>query len=287
MGSLRLASHKYLCNRVPTIYEAYESECRILSDHDPSMLKSVEKAFRVLAVFRSEQRSLGLSEISEITQIDKSGTQRLVHTLSKLGYLDKDSKTKLYQISPKFLEFSADYIKSNLILKAAAPHLLNLSKITEEAVNLTVHDNTHIIYAQRLISRHVLANDVVIGTRLPVYCTAPGHAILSTMCEKEAKEIIEHSELIAFTKSTVLDVDEILQRIQTTKKVGYSVMIDQIYMNDVSVAAPIATIPSRRKMALSISVNKIRMSPEDVESHFAPLLTSTAQILSSSSLLSQ
>lgn len=58
---------------------------------------------------------------------------------------------------------------------------MHLSKTTEETVNLAVRDDTDIVFVSRFMSRHVLDNDVIIGTRLLAYCTAPGIAILSCL----------------------------------------------------------------------------------------------------------
>lgn len=79
---------------------------------------------------------------------------------------------------------------------------MHLSKTTEETVNLAVRDDTDIVFVSRFMSRHVLDNDVIIGTRLLAYCTAPKIAILSCLPSAEAHTILSKSNLHPFTLHT-------------------------------------------------------------------------------------
>ena len=49
-------------------------------------------------------------------------------------------------------------------------------------VSLSVLDGTEIVYVARLLSRHMVSTNVIVGTRLPAYCTAPGIAIRCCIC---------------------------------------------------------------------------------------------------------
>ncbi len=53
---------------------------------DALMVRSVEKAFRVLGAFNSDQSTLSLSQIVSLTDLDMSAAQRFTHTLMKLGF---------------------------------------------------------------------------------------------------------------------------------------------------------------------------------------------------------
>ena len=54
---------------------------------DILMVGSVEKAFRVLSAFDEHHRTLSLTELADVIDLDRSATQRFAHTLTKLGYL--------------------------------------------------------------------------------------------------------------------------------------------------------------------------------------------------------
>ena len=71
---------------------------------DPAwFVASVEKAFQVLRAFESRQRSLSLTEIADVTGLDKSAVQRFTYTLADLGYLKKDKETRrLHDLSQDY-----------------------------------------------------------------------------------------------------------------------------------------------------------------------------------------
>ena len=186
------------------------------------MVRSVEKAFRVLEAFDGSNRSLSLAQIGANVGLDKSASQRFTHTLTKLGYLQKDPVTKRFELSLRSLEMARHFITANPLVKHAMPYLLHLSRETEEAVNLTLPDGPEIVFAARFMSRHMLNTDVVVGTRMPAFCTAPGRAILSRLPAAEARALIERSPLQAFTPQTVHTVDGLVERLDAARNAGYA-----------------------------------------------------------------
>jgi DNA-binding IclR family transcriptional regulator len=244
------------------------------------MVKSVEKAVRILNAFNNGQPSMNLSEVAAVTGLDKSGAQRFTHTLVQLGLLRKDPDTKRFELTPRVLEFGANYTRSSTLVRAAVPYLLNLSQTTEESVSLTVLDDVDVVYVQRLLSRNMLTTDVRTGTRLPAYCTAPGIAILSGLPRAEALAILNRSDRKPITPKTHWEIETILEEIDRAIAQGYAFAVDQIYLNDISVAAPIYGTDGRAIAAVSIGVSRLRCSVEDACARFAPLLVSVAETLS-------
>lgn len=251
-----------------------------MTEHDSLMVRSVEKAIRVLAAFGNGQPSMSLAEIAGLAGMDKSGAQRFAHTWIQLGYMRRDPESKRLELTPRVLEFGAFYNRSNQLIRAAAPYLLNISKITEESVSLTVLDGTDIVYVYRLLSRNMLTTDVIIGTHLPAYCTAPGLAILSGLPREEVQDLLEASDRTPYTPSTVTEIPALLDRIENAARQGFALAEDQIYVNDVSVAVPILGPGQRAVAAVSIAANKLSLSAEAAVEKFVPLLAPVAKNLS-------
>src|SRR5436190_18996653 len=90
-------------------------------------VNSVEKAMRVLGAFSPRRRQLSLSQIATITELDMSAAQRFTFTLLHLKLLRKDSESKLYELSPRMLDFGYHYIASNELVSRATPFLQQLS----------------------------------------------------------------------------------------------------------------------------------------------------------------
>lgn len=244
------------------------------------MVNSVEKAFRVLSAFGRQHQTLNLSQVASETGMDLSAAQRFTHTLTRLGYLHKDAETKRFELTAKTLDLGYHFIRSSRLVDRAMPYLMHLSKETEETVNLTMREGPEIIFVSRFLSRHVLNTDVIIGTRMPAYCTAPGIAMLSRLPEDEAMAVIDASDLKAHTPSTVWQRDALRDKIRQAAAQGYATAFEEVYLGDASIAAPILDHRGRPEGAVNVAVSCSRYTREEVVTRFSALIIAAAHAIS-------
>jgi DNA-binding IclR family transcriptional regulator len=250
---------------------------------DPMFVNSVEKAFRVLNAFNIERPTLSLTQLAATTGLDVSATQRFAHTLVQLGYLRRNSRTKHYELTTLNLQVAYQFAQSNELIRHALPYIQHLSQSTEETTNLSVREGTEIVYIARFMSRHVLAPNVTAGRRLPIYCTAPGRAILSQLPPAKVRELLDNVPLRAYTPHTITRVSDILDKINAARLKGYSVCIEEMRLDDISVAAPVLGNDGQPVGAVNIAVSKARYTPELAELRFAPLVISAGRAISGGS----
>lgn len=248
---------------------------------DPLYVRSIEKAFRVLTAFGTGHATLSLSQIAAVAELDKSAAQRFTHTLERLGYLRKDPETKRFSLTPRALDPAYHYMRASPIVDRAIPYLLELSRATEESVSLSVLDGTEIVYVARILSQHMVSSNVIVGTRLPAYCTAPGVAMLARLSRRDARSVLRRSDLRAYTPGTTWKMEDLEAKLERTARLGYALAVEEIFPSDVSLGAAIIGPRNETLGAVSLSVSRLRVSPEDAEQRFAPLLTVTAHALSS------
>ena len=251
-----------------------------MSEVSALFVQSVEKAMKVLTAFDGSKRQLSLSEIAVITDLDSSAAQRFTHTLAALGYLVKDPGTRKYELSVRLLDFTYHYLASNDLVHRATPVLQKLARDTEEVCNLTVPDGTDIVFVLRIISRNVMNPNVIVGSRLPAYCTAPGLAMLSTWPAEEVDDFLGRSALEKHTPRTVTDPRKIKARLARIRAVGYAHTQDELYPDDISTAAPVLDPGGRAVGALNIAVSRARWNAERDEERYAGLLRSAAAAVS-------
>lgn len=247
---------------------------------DPLMVNTVAKAFKVLNVFDKGHGSLTLSQISQMTGLDVSSAQRFTHTLTQLGYLNKDPVTRQFELAIKTLDLAYHYTRGSRLVDRAMPVLQHLSKETQEAVSLTVLDGNEIVFVSRFLSRQSLNTDIITGSRLPAYCTSPGRAILSRMPEAEARDILLRSDLRTYTPSTPTDVEQVLATLRDARSNGYAAAFEEIYHGDASVAAAILGPDGSVVAAISIAVPLARFSRKDVLDTFPKLAIAAARGIS-------
>lgn len=247
---------------------------------DRLLVKSVVKAFRLLEVFDAENPALNIKQLAERCEMDRSATQRFVHTLTKLGYLRRNDETQLIEPTVRTLDIASQFLHAHPLVDKARPYLLNLSKETEGSVSLSVIDGSDVVFLSRLLSRNMLDTDVTIGSRLPVFCTSPGLAMLSQLPEQEARALLEQAPLRAHTPNTIWELPAIMERLKTFRNQGYALTVEEYYFSDISMAAPIFDRHNRPRAAVSIAMSRLRRVPEDVANEFSGILTATARQLS-------
>lgn len=255
---------------------------RVARSNDPLMVRSVQKAFRVLEAFVSNSSVMSLGELARELDVDKSTAQRFAHTLEKLGYLKKDEATRRYELGIKVLNLSFGFLHANALLDRAMPYLLHLSRETEETINMTVLDGSEIVFVSRFMSKHLFNTDVTIGTRMPVYCTAPGLAMLSKLPRSEAIGLLEACDRQQITEHTTWKMDALVHKLDASAARGYATAFEEFYHDDLSISAPIFN-DGRPVAAATISVSRSRYTPEAAERTFAPLVVAAARSISHSS----
>ncbi|WP_322060033.1 IclR family transcriptional regulator [Paraburkholderia sp. J63] len=230
---------------------------------------STEKTFRVLHAFDGPSRHMTLVDIARAAQLDRSATQRVVHTLEALGYLSRVPDTRSYGLTSKMLQFSYNYIRANELIDKASPYLLEISRHLGETTNLLELDGHEIVFVARFPGRHLVNVDIVVGARLPAMFTASGIAILSRLPEARVKQILAQTRLEPMTHYTEIKPEKLLERIRLAARRGYVVIENETVLGDISVAAPITDHGGTAVAAINIAVPTTRWSVERAEAELA------------------
>ncbi|HET8746915.1 MAG TPA: IclR family transcriptional regulator [Ramlibacter sp.] len=242
----------------------------------PLFLGSVAKCFQVLEALNTVGRPVGLTEIASLSGLDRSGVQRITHTLRVLGYLRQDPGTKAFRLSGRMLEFGHTVLATNRLRERAQPHLEALNRRTGETVNLMELEGEEIVYVSRFPSIHAVSVDLHVGSRLPAFCTAAGRAILSRLDAAEALTHLKAARRTRMTPHTVTDLNGLRERLEQARELGYALNDQEAFLGDVSVAAPLMDHRGHPLGAVNIAVPSPRWKVEDVVARLVPALLRTA-----------
>lgn len=250
-------------------------------------VSSVEKGFAVLRAFRQGQREFGLrdlslSQISQISGLDKSAAQRFTNTLVELGYLEKNERTKRYHPAVGLIDFYYTYLVSSRLAEIAMPRLIEASKVYGTTVNLCEPVGTEIIYTIRIPHQKAFFRATIPGRRMPAFCTAPGIAILSHRPKEEAEALLAACDMKPVTEWTDTDPKKIRRRIAAARRNGYDISLQQSLQHEISTAAPVLDSEGRAFAAVQIPVYMPAWDIAAVKEKIIPLITETARAISGS-----
>ncbi|UVK35925.1 helix-turn-helix domain-containing protein (plasmid) [Mesorhizobium sp. AR10] len=243
-------------------------------------LGTIEKGLLVLDTFCANPRPMTLAEVAEASGLNKSATQRVLYTLRALKYLAHSETTRQYSLSARSMDIGNAYLRSNPIVEATFPYLLEANKRSQETVNLTELDGTDIMFISRVPSRKVMSSYVTIGTRLPAFATAPGRAIMAHLDAAAADEILSASKLHAITPNTVTDRRQIAEELERVRQKGYAVANEEAMLGDISTAAPVFGYDNHVVAAVNIAASTANWTIERVEAELSPITVEIARQMS-------
>lgn len=245
-------------------------------EESPLFLGSVAKCFQVLEALNTAGRAVGLTELAQLAQLDRSAVQRITHTLRVLGYLRQDPATRSFTLSGRMLEFGHTVLATDQLRERAQPHLEALNRRTGETVNLMELEGQEIVYVARYPSLHAVSVDLHVGSRLPAFCTAAGRAILSRMDEADAMARLKAARRTAMTRHTVTDLAGLRDLLAQARSLGYALNDQEAFVGDISVAAPLLDPGGQPLGAVNIAVPSPRWQRQQVLDRLAPQLLKTA-----------
>ncbi|WP_037380049.1 IclR family transcriptional regulator [Sinorhizobium americanum] len=243
-------------------------------------LGTIEKGLLVLDTFCANPRPMTLAEVSEASGLNKSATQRVLYTLRALRYLTHSETTRQYSLSARTMDIGNAYLRSNPIVEATFPYLLEANKRSQETVNLTELDGSDIIYISRVPSRSVMSSYVTIGTRLPAFATAPGRAIMANLSPSVTEDLLKTSDFAAITPYTITTRHELVDELEKVRRKGFAIANQEAMLGDISTAAPIFGYDNHVVAAVNIAASTANWTVEKVEAELSPIIVEIARQMS-------
>ena len=146
------------------------------------MLKTVDRAWRLLLLFDEIDREYRVGEIASMLGTDKSIASRLSATLAKRGFLERAPGSEAFRLGPEFVRLGmlAAATSQNMVEVARVP-MERLAEETGETVNLArLEDGKTVNIAQADGPRLVGVGDWI-GYRTEPHTTANGKVLLAFM----------------------------------------------------------------------------------------------------------
>jgi DNA-binding IclR family transcriptional regulator len=203
------------------------------------LIGSVLKAAKLLALFNEESPKLRNIDIARKTGFNKSTVMRLLLSLEKAGYVEKDPLTGEYSIGVALFEVGSKYLDRTDLHRQVMPILSELAGRCNETGYLAVLNGREAVYLDRVESSKAIRTTSRVGSRVPLYCTGAGKAILAFQEEEQIQNIIKNTKIKAFTSQTLTEKGKILKNLQEVRQRGWAID-NQEYEEEIkSIGAPL------------------------------------------------
>lgn len=243
------------------------------------MIQSVDRALQILEVLKTHTRGLGVTEISNHLDVAKSTAHRLLSSLEKFDYVQKDSFHNTYSLGLKFIEMSETVMENLNIVDISRPLIEKLSMETGEIVHLVIHDQHEIVYIDKVDNRSAIRIYSQIGRRGPLHCTAVGKCILAFMNDHEKERLLQDYTMKSFTENTIVTLEALAQELNRVRSAGFSYDNEEHELGIRCIAAPIFDSSGKVKHAISVTGPINRMTDQHIDKYL-PLLKETTLLIS-------
>lgn len=227
-----------------------------------SGVQSVERAFRLLELLGSADDFLPISDLARMSELSLGTTHRLLDTLVRLEYVERDPFSRRYTLGSKSLQLRGAVIGHMNLGMQAMPVMKALMQQVNETVHLAVLNDGEIVYIDRIEGLHTQGMYTRIGKRAPAHCTALGKVLLAFQPEAAWREIVARRGLRAFTPHTITTVAALERELAKIRERQFAIDEQEVELGIRCVAAPVRDYSGSVVAAVSISGPTTRILPQ-------------------------
>ncbi|MBS6194923.1 MAG: IclR family transcriptional regulator [Clostridiales bacterium] len=227
-------------------------------------IQVADRLFQVLETL-AETGPLPLTDLSRRLSLNKSTIHRLLTSLICLGYVKQDDDTGKYGLSFKILSLSNRFLDQMDILDTVRPMLRQISKQTGETVHFVQLDGLEAVYICKEESTQNSVRMVSkVGSRIPLYCSGVGKAMMADMSPDKIAAIWKKSEKKALTSHTITNYEDFLSCLTEVRRNGYALDNEENELGVRCIAVSLPDFSGSSCYAVSISAPVTRMSDERI-----------------------
>ncbi len=233
-----------------------------------NLVQTIERVSLILDILGQNPQGISVRDLSSKVSLPKGTTHRLLSSLSYLGYVRQDSKTRNYSLGFKLVELGNLLLGQLDLRKEAAPFLKDLAERTKETVHMVILDRNEVVYIDKVEGDHNpsgLRMASRIGLRNPAHSSAVGKVLLSHLSEDEMNQIIKEKGLPKRTENTITDHIQLKECLKIVRTQGYAIDDEENERGIRCVAAPIYNESGKAVAAISITGPAFRMTKKVIQ----------------------
>jgi len=198
-------------------------------------VQAVDRACRLLAEVIRTAEPLSVGELSRRTGLHQSTTSRLLASLQRHGFVERDAARGRVRIAAALVGQITSRSVRQALLDAAGPILENIGRTTSETVNLSVPVAGKLVdNIAQVDAPHILATTNWVGRFIPLHCSSPGKIFLAYGVAE-----LPNGPLARFTPQTITDRRAVEAELKLVRRRGFATLMDELEPGLRAVAVPV------------------------------------------------
>ena len=200
----------------------------------PSVLLN---GLRVLESFSMAEPVLGVTEIARKVDLHKSSVSRILATLEKAGYVERDDSSGRFRLGLGLIALTGPLLANLDVRRMAHPELAELTQRTGETSALMVWNGHESVVVEQVPSPKQVKHTAAVGTRYDTYASSSVQVFLSDMPRAEVQRLFERRLLLGPDDAD--SVSEYLDELGEIRDRGYAVNDGRTSIEEVGISAPV------------------------------------------------
>lgn len=216
-----------------------------------SNMRSLDRAFDLLAVLQSAKQPLRLSEIARRSGLHIATGQRILNVLLDRGYAARAGD--FYTAGPAALAVAHAFMVTNPLSLLAQTTLQQLAATTGFTASLYVRVEDSRVLVARVESESPLSYVLPVGERLPLHLGGAGKIFLAEMARDEIESILPDDETIRLASGKTTSKSELGAELEKIRSQGHAFSVGERSFGIASIAAPVRSSDATLVAVLGIT----------------------------------
>jgi DNA-binding IclR family transcriptional regulator len=216
-------------------------------------MSSTLRCLRVMELLAEAPFELGVTELAERLASPVSSVHRLCATLVASGFVEADSATKRYRLSPKSLWVGSGYLRHSEIYRGAFFPMQELARKLPGTVQLGVLDERSVVFIHSIGYSRSIDAYARVGLRRPLHATATGKLFLVDMSPVEVDRVLAGG-MEVYTDKTICSPEQLKAELGVIAQRGYATNDGELLPGYFVIAAPIFGRNQHTIAAISVTL---------------------------------
>lgn len=219
---------------------------------------------KVLEAFSIDEPVLGVTEIARQVELHKSSVSRILATLEKAGYVERDAQSGRFRLGLGLIALAGTLLADLDVRRVAGSSLDQLTRRTGETSALVVWNGHESVVVEQVTSPKQVKHTSAIGTRYDTYESSSVQAFLAEMTPGEVERLFERRLLVGVQDGRPLE--DFLAELRQVRERGVAINDGRTSVEEVGIAAPVRDHRGVVVAAVLLSAPRFRVPQSMLES---------------------
>lgn len=219
-----------------------------------SEVQTLARGLKIIDLLADAEDGLTAAQLIELLEIDKSGISRLMRTLVKYHFVDRDDERRRYYLGVHVHELGSRAGQHATLRDLAQPFLERLSTLSNENAHVAVLSSFKALTIADQPSTEPLRVVSEVGRRMPLHCSAVGKCLVAF------SGAAMPTTYPSFTNRTIKDEPTLRKEIEQIRREMFAFDDEELTLGVRGIAVPLRNREGRAIAAIGISGPTVRLT---------------------------